>query len=394
MPDRHALLGPSSAHRWLACPPSARLGEGCADTGSIYAEEGTLAHKLAELTLRQKFEGAEIAAELTEVKADPLYSPAMLEHINDYVDFVTERVADAKSRCGDPRIYIEQEVDFGEYVPEGFGTSDTVIIADGIMDVIDLKYGAGVAVDAEGNPQMKIYALGCLLAFNWIYRIEAVRMTIFQPRKDNISTAMLSVKSLMDWAEGELKSKARLAWEGGGEFNPGEKQCKWCPVAATCRARARYQMELAKLDFTDPPLLTTEEVAQVLTRLPDLLDWADGVKAYALDQALNKGAHYPGFKMVEGISRRKYADEDAISSVLRKAGYKVADIYKPKALLGLTEMEKLVGKKRFGELAGAYIVKPAGTPTLVSEDDKRPALNSAADAAADFADAGLLAPAT
>lgn len=394
MPDRHALLGPSSAHRWLACPPSARLGEGCGDTGSIYAEEGTLAHKLAELTLRQRFEGADITAELAEVEADPLYSPAMLEHINDYADFVAERMADAKTRCGDPRLYVEQEVDFGEYVPEGFGTSDAVIIADGIMDVIDLKYGAGVTVDAADNPQMKIYALGCLLAFGWIYRIEAVRMTIFQPRKDNISTATLSADSLMAWAKGELKSKAQLAWEGGGEFNPGEKQCKWCPVAATCRARAQHQMELAKLDFTEPPLLTPEEVAQVLARLPDLLDWADGVKTYALEQALNKGAHYPGFKVVEGISRRKYADEDAIAAALRKAGYKVADIYKPKALLGLTDMEKRVGKKRFGELAGAYLVKPAGAPTLVPESDKRPELNTADQAAADFADADALAPAT
>lgn len=395
MPDTHALLGPSSAHRWLACPPSARLEEGMDDQGSEYAREGTLAHRLGELRLRERWEpGPDRALDFEEVRSDPMYSGAMEEHIDAYVSFVEERMAEAKTRCADPRIFIEQVIRFDDYVPEGFGTADCIILADGTMDVVDFKYGKGVPVSAEGNPQMKLYALGCYIAMSWVYDIHTVRMNIFQPRLDSVSTAEISSEKLVTWANEELKPTAALAWEGKGDYAPGSETCRWCKAAPICRARADYQLELAKYDFAQPATLNPEEVAAILHRLPDFKAWAEQVEAFAQDAAVNKGITIPGFKVVEGRSNRKYADEEAIAKALRKAGYKVADIYKPKALLGITAMEKLLGKHRMETLIAPYITKPPGAPTLVPDTDKRPALNTADQAAADFADSGALAPAT
>lgn len=386
MPSDHALLGPSSAHRWLSCTPSARLEEGLPDTGSSYATEGTLAHRLGELLLRAEYEDADITEELAEVQADPQYSPAMMEHIEGYVVFVGERMADAKSRCADPRLYVEQRIDVSEYVPDGFGTTDCVIIADGLMDVIDLKYGAGIPVSAEDNPQMKIYALGCLLAFSLFYDITAIRMTIYQPRLDSVSTAVIDRDKLEAWAEQFLKPRAAMAYAGEGAFAPGELTCKWCKAGATCKARAEYQLELAAKDFQDAALMDNDEIAEVLERLPGLLAWAKQVKDYAEDAAINHGEKFPGFKVVEGRANRRYVNEGAIARRLKKAGFATADIYKPKELLGITAMEKLVGAKKLAELVGGLIEKPAGSPTLVSVSDKRPELNTAAKAAEDFAD--------
>lgn len=386
MPSDHALLGPSSAHRWLSCTPSARLEEGLPDTGSSYATEGTLAHRLGELLLRAEYEGADITEELAEVRADPQYSPAMMEHMEGYAAFVAERYADAKSHCPDPRLYVEQRIDVSEYVPDGFGTTDCVIIADGLMDVIDLKYGAGIPVSAEDNPQMKIYALGCLLAFSLFYEITAIRMTIYQPRLDSISTAVIDRDKLEAWAEQFLKPRAAQAYAGEGPFAPGELTCKWCKAGATCKARAEYQLELAAKDFQDAALMDNDEIAEVLERLPGLLAWAKQVKDFAEDAAINHGEKFPGFKVVEGRANRRYVNEGAIARRLKKAGFATADIYKPKELLGITAMEKLVGAKKLAELVGGLIEKPAGSPTLVPMSDKRPELNTAAKAAEDFAD--------
>lgn len=386
MPSDHALLGPSSAHRWLSCTPSARLEEGLPDTGSSYATEGTLAHRLGELLLRAEYEGTDITEELAEVQADPQYSPAMMEHIEGYVAFVAERYADAKSHCPDPRLYVEQRIDVSEYVPDGFGTTDCVIIADGLMDVIDLKYGAGIPVSAEDNPQMKIYALGCLLAFSLFYDITAIRMTIYQPRLDSVSTAVIDRDKLEAWAEQFLKPRAAQAYAGEGPFAPGELTCKWCKAGATCKARAEYQLELAAKDFQDAALMDNDEIAEVLERLPGLLAWAKQVKDFAEDAAINHGEKFPGFKVVEGRANRRYVNEGAIARRLKKAGFAAADIYKPKELLGITAMEKLVGAKKLAELVGGLIEKPAGSPTLVPMSDKRPELNTAAKAAEDFAD--------
>ena len=386
MPSDHALLGPSSAHRWLSCTPSARLEEGLPDTGSAYATEGTLAHRLGELLLRAEYEGMDITEELAEVQADPQYSSAMLEHMEGYVAFVGERYADAKSHCPDPRIFVEQRIDVSEYVPDGFGTADCVIIADGLMDVIDLKYGSGIPVSAEDNPQMKIYALGCLLAFSLFYGITAIRMTIYQPRLDSISTAVIDRDKLEAWAEQFLKPRAALAYAGEGAFAPGELTCKWCKAGATCKARAEYQLELAAKDFQDAALMDNDEIAEVLDRLPGLLAWSKQVKDYAEDAAINRGERFPGFKVVEGRANRRYVNEGAIARRLKKAGFATADIYKPKELLGITAMEKLVGAKKLAELVGGLIEKPAGSPTLVPVSDKRPELNTAAKAAEDFSD--------
>lgn len=383
MPDAHALLGPSSAPMWMACTPSARLTEGMADTGSEDTRQGTLAHRLGELLLRERWEGQDITEELASVQADPLYTATMGELIDGYVAFIEERMAEAKARCPDPRIFIEQKVDLREYIPESFGTTDVTILADGLLDVVDLKYGV-LPVDAESNAQLRIYALGSYLAWSLAYQIDTIRMTIYQPRLDRISTATMALKDLLTWAEDELKPKAALAWAGDGDFNPGLIQCRWCKVAATCRARADYQLEIAAQDFAPPATLSPEEIAGILARLPDLRSWVQQVETYALDAAVNGGQTFPGFKVVAGRSTRKYGDEEAIAKALRKAGFKVAEIYKPKELLGITAMEKLVGKKRFAELAGAFIVKPDGAPTLVPESDKRPALNTAAQAAEDF----------
>ena len=223
MPDLHTLLGPSSAHMWMACPPSARPGEGIEDKGSAYAQEGTLAHRIGELLLRKRWEEAGITADLEAAQSDPLYSGEMGEHMEAYAAFVGERMAEAKTRCADPRIFIEQTVRFDEYVPEGFGTSDAIVISDGLMDVVDLKYGKGVPVSAEGNPQMKLYALGCYLALSWAYEISTIRMNIFQPRLDSISTDTVSRDELLAWAENELKPRAALAWAGKGRSAPARK---------------------------------------------------------------------------------------------------------------------------------------------------------------------------
>ncbi len=385
MPEYHALLGPSSAAMWMACPPSARLGEKIKDTGSEYAAEGTLAHHVGELLLREKWENMDISVDIAAAQTDPLYSASMLEYMKAYADFVEERMAEAHASCPDPHIFIEQRISFTDYVPHGFGTSDVVIITDGQMEVVDLKYGAGIPVSAEGNPQMRIYGLGAYLAWCWAYDIQRVRMTIYQPRLDSISSDTMTVTDLLEWAEKELKPRAALAWEGKGEFNPGEKQCKWCKAAATCRARAEYQMELAKHDFAPPPTLDESEIADILTRLPEFKAWVKQLEEYAQDAAVNHGVHFPGYKVVEGRSNRKYTNEDAIADQLIRAGFSSAAIYKPKELLGITAMEKLVGKKKFGELAGKYIIKPEGAPTLVPLSDKRPELNTAAKAAEDFA---------
>lgn len=369
----------------MACPPSARLCEGIEDRGSKYAQEGTLAHRIGELLLRKRWEGADITADLEAAQADPLYSGEMGECAEAYAAFVEERMAEAKTRCADPRIFIEQTVRFDEYVPEGFGTSDAIILSDGLMDVVDLKYGKGVPVSAVGNPQMRIYALGCYLALSWAYEIRAIRMNIFQPRLDSISTDTMPWDELLAWAENELKPRAALAWAGKGAFSPGAETCRWCRAAPICRAHRDYQLELARWDFADPPLLSNSEVAEVMDRLPALLAWADKVKEYALDAALNHGARFPGYKVVEGRSNSRYSCEDDIAAALCKAGFKTDDIYKPRELLGITAMKKLVGAKRLKELAGQYIVKPAGAPALALEADKRPPINTAAKAAEDFA---------
>lgn len=383
----HAVLSASGAHRWLNCTPSAQLEAKVPDMTSSYAEEGTLAHRLAEARLNAELCGAsdvvitetEYQQTLQEIQGHELYSNNMPDYIASYVDHVLEAFADARTRTGDPVICLEQRLDFSRWVPRGFGTGDVIIIADGTMEVIDLKYGKGVAVSAENNPQMMLYALGALDQFGFIYDVNTVRMTICQPRLDSVSSWEITVDELVAWAENELKPKARLAWTGKGEPAAGD-WCRFCKVRARCRARAEAaQAAVSAFGFRHPSLLNAEDVASILAKADEIQAWVSDLQTFALEQARDCNVRFPGWKLVEGRSNRRYTDETAVEEALVKARYRKRDIFQVPKLLGITAMEKFLGKKRFRELLDALVVKPPGAPTLVSEDDPRPALNSAAD---------------
>lgn len=371
---RHALLSASSSKRWLNCTPSARLEEQFTrDTGSVYAEEGTAAHALAEHKLKRMLKRRS-RRPVSDYDCDE-----MEECTDEYVAYALEQIELARQNCKDPIVLIEQHLDYSAYVPDGFGTGDLVIVADGTLTVIDLKYGKGVAVEAEWNPQMMLYGLGALELFDTIYDIDIVRMTIYQPRLESVSTWEISVSNLMDWVETELKPKAQLAINGEGEFRCGS-WCRFCKAKDTCRARAEEYLRLAQMEFQAPALLSDEEIAEVLKVADDLAKWAADVYAFATDEAITHRKQWVGFKLVEGRSNRKYTDEEEVAEAAKAAGY--TDIYKS-TLVGITEMEKLMGKKKFSEVLGKLVYKPQGKITLVTESDKREAVMTAT-AEADF----------
>ncbi len=287
------------------------------------------------------------------------------------MDFVLEQLDIAKQNCKDPLVLIEQHVDFSDYVPDGYGTADCVIVSDDRLHIIDFKYGMGVLVDATDNPQMKCYALGALAIYDSLYDIKEVSMSIFQPRRENVSIWTIPVEELRTWANEVLKPKAEMAMNGEGEYCPGE-WCTFCRAAVRCRARAEEKLKLAQEEFKLPPLLTDSEIEEVLTIIPDLTKWANEIMAYATESAVNHGKEWTGFKVVEGRSVRKFKDEDAVAKAAKDAGYK--DIYR-QSLITLTEMQKLMGKANFEEILGDLIIKPPGKPTLVPDSDKRPAIN-------------------
>ncbi|KKB43747.1 Phage protein [Bacillus thermotolerans] len=329
------------------------------------AAEGTAAHALCEHKLKK-------ALHMRSKRPVSVYnSDEMEEHSDAYVEFVMEQFELAKQSCTDPLILIEQRLDFSCYVPQGFGTGDCIIIGDKKLHIIDFKYGMGVLVDAVGNPQMKLYALGALEIYDSLYDIEEVSMTIFQPRRENVSTWTIPVNELKDWAENELRPKAKKAYEGEGNYLPGE-WCTFCRAAVKCRARAEEKLKLAQMEFKLPPLLTDSEIEEVLSKLSDLTKWANEIIAYATDAAVNQGKEWHGFKVVEGRSIRKYKDEEAVAEAAKANGYN--DIYR-QSLITLTEMQKLMGKSKFQEILGGLIHKPPGKPTLVPLSDKRPAMN-------------------
>ena len=362
-PKGHAVLSASSSHRWLNCNPSARLEQEFEDRETEAAAEGTAAHALAEHKLRKALK---MRSSRPQSQFD---SDEMEEHTDSYIEFVLEQLERAKQYCTDPMILIEQKLDFSCYVPDGFGTGDCLIVADKTLHIIDFKYGLGVLVDAYENPQMMLYALGALRIFDSLYDIEKVSMSIFQPRRENVSTWSIPVTELKQWADETLKPKAELAYAGKGEYVPGA-WCQFCKAAVKCRARADARMELAKYEFALPPLLTDAEIEDILGKLDDLTKWANEIIAYAQDAAINHGKHWTGFKVVESKTNRKYTDEAAVIEAANAAGYH--DIYK-KSLISITEMEKLMGKKTFSEILGEYVKKPQGKPTLVPASDKRPA---------------------
>lgn len=366
-PKAHATLSASSSERWLNCPPSARLCENYEDRGSDYAAEGTDAHALCEFRLKQALG---IPAE------DPIenlswYDTEMEECAQGYAAYVVELLETAKQTCSDPVVMIEQRVDFSRWVQDGFGTADCIVIADGVMSICDYKHGKGVEVSAVGNPQMRLYTLGALEIFDGIYDIDQVCMTIFQPRKGNVSTDVIDKEALLEWANGDLAEKAKLAYEGRGDFHCGE-WCRFCKAKAECRERAAANLELARYEFEAPVLLENHEIADILGKIDALTAWANDVKEYALQQAIN-GKEWSGWKLVEGRSNRKYISEAVVAATVERAGF---DPYEKK-ILGVTAMQKLLGKSRFEELLAPYIEKPQGKPTLVPDSDKRPAMNTA-----------------
>ncbi|EJO5349345.1 DUF2800 domain-containing protein [Clostridium botulinum] len=374
---KHAILSASGASRWLACPPSARLEQNYPNKSSEFAQEGTLAHELGELGLKKNLElisTRKYNSEFKKIEADKLFTKDMPDYIEVYVDTCMEKVAEAKAKTPDALFKIEQRLDFSEWVPDGFGTGDFVIIADGTMEICDLKYGKGVPVSAIGNKQMRLYALGAIAEFSFLYDIEKIKMTIIQPRLDSISTDEMLVEELLKWAKEKLKPIAKLAYEGKGEFCAGD-HCKFCRAKAVCKARADKNMELAKYDFQEPITLDNNDIAFILGKAGELINWAKDVQEYALEQAL-KGEEFDGFKVVEGRSNRKWTDEEKIGKILLEQGF-LEDIIYTKKLTGITNMEKAIGKKEVTKLLGDYIIKPQGKPTLATITDKRPVYNSA-----------------
>ena len=368
-PEKHAKLSASSAHRWMNCNPSANLEREFTDRTSEAAAEGSAAHALCEHKLRK-------ALKMRSTRPVSKYDTDEMEMYTDsYVEFVLEQIDVAKQHCADPFVLIEQRLDFSCYVPDGFGTGDCLIVADKLLHIIDFKYGLGVLVNAEENPQMMLYALGALQLFDALYDIDTISMSIFQPRRENVSTWTITVAELEEWAEKTLRPKAELAFKGEGEFNPGP-WCTFCKAAVKCRARAEEKLALARYEFAKPSLLTDEEIEDILSRLDDLTKWANEIAAYAQDAAINHGKQWNGFKLVEGRSIRKYSDESAVVAAATAAGYR--DIYK-KSLIPITEMEKLMGKKTFAEILGGLVIKPRGKPTLVPASDKRPAIHTGAN---------------
>ena len=364
----HAICSASSSDMWLHCPPSARKNAERPDSGSNYAEEGSQAHALCEHKLRRM---------LGQPSNDPsktltYFTAEMEQSADDYVTFVLEQIEVARETCPDPYVAVEQRVDFSDYVQEAFGTADCIVVGEPIIRVIDLKYGAGVAVSAEENSQLKLYALGALAAYGTLFDIDKVVLSIVQPRRDNISTFEVSTDDLYRWAGEVLKPAADLAFKGEGEYSSGS-WCKFCRVKAECRTRAEYAMELAKLDFKRPPMLEDDEVEYVLEHIDELISWANDIKDYALGAAIG-GKRWYGWKLVEGRSNRCYTSETTVAAAVAETGY---DPYEH-TIISVTAMEKLLGKRKFAEILGSMVMKPRGKPVLVPETDKRPEINTAA----------------
>jgi hypothetical protein len=376
----HALLGASKASQWINCTPSARLQDGITDKRSEYADEGTLAHELSEVKLRRRLipcnsvRRKTLDRELEVIMAKPMYGPEMENAVNDYVEIVEERFMAAKSRSSDAVILLEEMADFSEWVPEGKGIGDVVLIADGVLEVIDLKYGKGVPVSAIDNPQIRLYGLGAWSSWNYLYDIREIHMTIVQPRLDDVSTDTLPVDELLEWAETIVKPAAVLAYAGEGEYKPGS-HCRWCKAKGNCRVRADENMKALAHEFKDPALLDPDEIGSILFVAEQLKVWAKDVEDYAFEQAKN-GVRFPHWKLVEGRSNRTITDKDAAKKALEAAKVDASKYLKPQELFGIGDLEKNVGKKDLAALLDGLIVKPNGKPVLVPETDKRLELNS------------------
>lgn len=369
MSGKHALLSASGAARWLACTPSARLEEQFPDSTSTYAEEGILAHEIAELKLRKAFTEPmgprKFNNRIKKFKENPLYQDEMLKHTDTYLDYVSGIVHEYAIR---PYVAVEKKLDYSAYVPEGFGTGDCIIIGGDTLHVIDFKYGKGVPVSAETNPQMMLYALGAYLEYSFLYPIEKIVVAIVQPRLDSISEWEISTDVLLYWATNTVMGAAEKAFKGEGDFVPGE-HCRFCRAKSLCRARSEFNTAIEDKYPDKPPLLSNDEVGQLLIKARDLAKWVKDLEEYALAECL-AGSEIPGWKAVEGRSVRQFTDQEQAFNVLVQHGIEEAMLYERKPIT-LSATEKLVGKKKFNELLASFVDKPPGKPALAPESDKR-----------------------
>ena len=356
----HAILSASGAHRWLNCTPSARIEQKFKDETSVYAEEGTKAHAVAEEALNHYLTTGEIRVKCEDEE--------MREAVASYVDICIEKINEARRASIDAKVFVEARLDFSHIVPNGFGTGDLVMISDSHLEVVDLKYGKGVEVSAINNPQMRLYALGLYNSYGWMYGADTIRMTIVQPRINKISTHEVTPKELILWGD-KVKQVAKIAWKGEGELKAGD-HCKFCKARRTCRTRTEYMQNLIRNKFKDGNEIEPFEVSEILLNAKKIKNWLTDLEEWALQEAL-KGTKWPWMKLVEGRSNRKIRDEQVAVTALSEAGYQSEDLYESK-LKGFTKLEKLCGKKELATLLNGNIVKPQGKPTLVSEDDKRP----------------------
>lgn len=360
----HALLSASASSRWLACPPSARLEARFPDGQSPYAAEGTQAHALAEGLLQQCEEDGGVPF----VLSGPEWPKDMLDYVDVYVSIVLEKLNEARKKTPDAVLLVEQRLDFSPWVPEGFGTGDAVVISDNTLEIIDLKYGKGVPVSAEDNSQMRLYALGAFHNYGILYDFDRITMTIVQPRLDSVSSQTVELKELLDWGD-KVKLVAAKAWRGEGEYCAGP-HCRFCRAAVRCKKLAEYNLDCLRYEFMAADLMDPEDIVDVLKVEADVTSWLKTVKEYALDQAVNHGEKFPGMKLVEGRSVRTITDEKGLAKKLTEEGY--TNIYKPITLKGITDLERVCGKKNFVKLSGEFVTKPPGRPVLVPENDKRP----------------------
>lgn len=374
MSKLHALLSPSSAERWLACPPSAKINARLEESESRYAAEGTLAHSVAELQLQlatKAITKRKYNAELKHLAEDELFYQGMLEEVQEYTDYVMTVYQEAIAEDPAAEIFIEQQLDLSKYAPESFGTGDALILTKDYVHVIDLKFGKGVAVEADDNPQLKLYGLGALEEYEFLHDIEEVRVTIAQVRRGSILTFRAPADEVRAWGEEYVRPRAELAFRGEGEFQAGD-HCRFCKFGAKCKARAQFfESEFQKAQDQS---LSNEETARLLGLVKSMVDWAKQLEESALEAAL-AGENFPGWKVVEGRSIRRITNSSGLSQTLIAEGFQEEDIYKPVELKGLGDLEKLVGKKTFSDLSEPYIEKPPGKPTLAPETDKRPAID-------------------
>ena len=369
MPD-HALLSASGSHRWISCPPSALLESKFPNKTTVYAEEGTLAHSVAEACAKKAL-GEKVS--MRPFSANKLYNAEMLEHGKEYADLIKTKLTEHRKTCEDAFADFEVRLDFSKWVPDGFGTGDCIIVADDTLEIVDYKYGKGVKVSAVGNSQMKLYALGALAAYGMIFDIATIKMTIFQPRLlSEPDSDVISTEELMAWAEQVLVPAAKLAAEGKGDFNPSEEACRFCKAKEQCRARAQKYLDLFDA-VEDPQLLSPDEAGSILAQAKDMKNWLSDLENL-VSSTLFSGEQVQGWKLVEGKSNRKIADEDAAAEAFVRAGIDSALLFEKK-LITLTQMERDFGKKKVAEILGDLITKPQGKPTLAPESDKRPPID-------------------